>query len=146
MKYTLLILTGLCFMNLTAQTRKTIDWKPCSDFTDQFKAQVDKFNAEHKDGFQVLLSCTYSGDPSRKNLPEQKIALTSGELEGLHALRKVENAAFAAMGEYENHLYRAHHIRKPEIGEPCYHFVGIVIDTDYITVDPNPMLPTEDCP
>jgi hypothetical protein len=138
-------LLGLCSIFLTAtlvgQTRKQVDWKPCKDFTEQFAQQVDKFNAMHKDGFKVNLSCMYSGDPAHRQKPVRKVALTSAEIERLHLLRKNEAAAFKAMAEYERSLFRAHGVQKPRIGDPCFYFVGIVVDTDYITVDPNTIDP-----
>jgi hypothetical protein len=144
MKYLALVFA----FSIALMGQKQIDWKPCTDLTDQFQAQVEKFNAEHKDGLQIMLSCAYSGDPNRKRQPEQKILLTANEITHLHSLRKVEHAAYEAMDEYENYLFRTHHVRKREIGDPCYNFVGIIVDTDYITVDPSPMLAFTDpnCP
>ena len=128
-----------------AQTHRVIDWKPCQDITDKLKDQVDKFNTDHKDkdGFEIVAYCSYRGDPARKTLPTRHVNLTVGEVKQLHALRNIEDAAFKAMGEYEDYLYSTHHIIKPQLSDPCFYFVGIVVDTDYITVDPNPMLVSE---
>jgi hypothetical protein len=133
------LILWMALMPLMGQTRKPIDWKPCQDVTKQFTAQVQKFNAENKDGFQINLYCTYSGDPERNKLPEQHIALTPSEVKHLHALRQVEHASFEAMDDFEDTLFRAHHVRKPKIDEPCFYYAGIVWDKDYITVDPNPL-------
>lgn len=134
----LLIITAL---PLLSQTRKEIDWTPCKAVTDQFKTQVEKFNAEHTDGLQIMLDCIYGGDPHRKQKPERRVPLTASEIKRLHDLRKVENAGFQTMNEYELYLFHVHHIRKLEIGDPCYNFAGIKVDDDFITVDPNPMAP-----
>lgn len=133
------VLLLLCLVGCAVGQSK-LDWKPCKDFTDQFKAQVEKWNADHKDGFSVELGCTYSGDPHRVPKPKQEVTLTAAEIKHLHALRKIEDAGYDAMTEYENYLFRAHGIRRPVASEPCYYFVGIVVNTDYITVDPNPMM------
>jgi hypothetical protein len=142
----ILVVIVLC---ASAAWGKEIDWKPCTDFTDQFKAQVNKWNSEHKDGFVVELSCMFSGDPKREKFPKREVALNRQEITRLHALRAVSRAAFEAEDSYENYLFVAHHEHKPKIGEPCYYFAGIIVDTDYITVDPNPMDPEllpADCP
>jgi len=137
------VLVGGSTLFLAAQTHKQIDWKPCQAVTDKFRVEVDKFNAEHKDGFRIDLSCSYSGDPEKRLLPKQYVVLTPSEVEHLHELRKLEHAVFETMGEYEDYLFRTHDVHKPDISEPCYYFVGIVSNTDYITVDPNPLMP--DC-
>ena len=139
MKHILVILAFSLGLICRAQVRKPIDWEPCKKVTDQLRAQVDKFNAEHKDGFSITLSCMYSGDPTKRQKPKQKIPLTASEIRHLHALRKTEDAVYGSMTEYEDYLFRAHHVKKPDINKPCYYFVGIVVDTDYITIDPNPM-------
>lgn len=137
----LLLLPAIC----GGQVRKPIDFKPCTQVTDRFKAEVDKFNAAHKDGFQIMLTCTYSGDPHYVKRAEIHVALTGEELSQLHALRADEDAASGAMVEYEKHLFRAHRLRQPSVDEPCYYFAGIKIDDDYITIDPNPMMAGPDC-
>ena len=54
--YSLLFLSLLLVGNGFAQSKpKAIDWQPCKDFTDQFKAQVEKFDAEHKHGPQATV-------------------------------------------------------------------------------------------
>lgn len=133
---------SLLLISAHAFGQKQIDWKPCQDMQASLRAQIEKFNAEHRTGAQLELHCLYGGDPDRTQLPKMQIPLAPKEIETLHSLRADSNAAFAAEAAYEDHLIRAHHIRKPDLGEECYYFVGLVLDTDYITVDPNPMSPT----
>lgn len=138
--FALLLITLRC----SAQTAEPhpVDRKPCDDLMAELKARVDKFGGDHPD-YSVDVTCGYRGDPNAKKLPERHIPLTKSEVETHSALRKTETAAFEAMGKYEDYLLRAHHIRKPEFTDPCYYFVGFVLDTNYITVDPNPM--TSEC-
>lgn len=142
-----LILAGMMVGLANGQSRKEIDWSACQAVTDKFKAEVEKFNAEHAktDGFSIMAGCTYGGDPKVEKKPEIKIKLTTAEIAQLHALNKVRNAAWDALALYEDHLFLAHNIRKPSLGEHCYFFAGIVLDTDFITIDPNPMLTGDDC-
>ena len=132
----LLILLGTC----AAQSYGHVDWKPCEDLLKTFKARVDKFN-ERTDGLKIDINCVYGGDPTRRHKPEQRVELTPNEILHLHELRRAEDSAYSMMGDYENYLFRAHHIHKPEISDPCYYFVGFVVDQDYITIDPNSVDP-----
>ena len=145
MKLSIAVVLMLFSGMAAAQTRKPIDWSECQKITDQFKATVEKFNSEHKDGFSLELGCTYSGSPTQVKQPQQKVWLTPSETNHLHELRTEERAVLDEMEEYESYLFSAHHLRRPSIGEPCYYFAGIVVDTDYITVDPNPMSVEDDC-
>lgn len=141
MKSFCLALLMLGISTLSAQTRKEIDWAPCQRVTDTFRAEVEKFNSEHKDGLSIMLSCTYGGRTDIPKKPERHVALTSSEIAHHRALRRLESAAIDAIVEYQTYLLRVHHIRDPKPGDPCFHFVGFVLDSDYITVDPNPMSP-----
>ena len=136
--YSLLFLSLLLVGNGFAQSKpKAIDWQPCKDFTDQFKAQVEKFDAEHKHGPQATVGCEYSGDPDQKKVPVQHVPLSADQIKQLHALRKVEYAAFDAIRGYEDYLMATHHVHQPSTSDECWYFVGIVMDTDFITVDRN---------
>jgi hypothetical protein len=124
-----------------------IDWKPCQAVTDKFQPEVTKYNMEHKnkDGFEIMLTCEYSGDPKIPRKPKRKVNLTASEIEHLHGLRKIRDAAYEASEAYESYLFRVHHERQPKPGDPCFYYAGIVVDTDYLTIDPNPMFYGDDC-
>jgi hypothetical protein len=126
------------------QSRKPIDWTSCQAVTDQFKVQADKFNAEPHDGLKIQLACEYSGDPKRVERPKRYIPLTASEIIHLHELRGQEHAIFTAVTDYEQYLIHSHHIRQRELGDGCYNFIGFVLDDDFITVDPNPMMAEPD--
>ena len=96
-------------------------------------------------GLSINTICGYSGDPTITKQPEQHIALTASEIKHLHALRKVDSAAYEALDGYEAYLFRVHRVRKPDVQDHCYYFVGIRFSDDYITVDPNPMFADEEC-
>lgn len=133
---------GLLILLLVAaaQAQTEIDWKPCQAVVDQFKEQIEKFNTEHHDGTSINAYCQYNGDPKRVAQPKRKVPLAANEIVHLHELRAQEHAILTSVTEYEDYLIRAHHIRQYDIGSNCYNFVGFVLDDDYITVDPNPMM------
>lgn len=125
------------------QTHK-ITWDACSAQIKPWEAAVKKFNDEHaakKDGLSILLDCQYSNPSPQK--PKQKVPLTTEEINILHSLRDQSDKAFKALDAYEDLLISSHHVKKPSTSDPCYYFVGIVVDTDYITIDPN--APFGDC-
>jgi hypothetical protein len=138
---------AVVILSATAFAQSDAFWKPCKNLADKFKSEGEKFNADHKDsdGLQIEISCTYAGDPHYKRKPDQHIPLTAQEIEHLHELRHEQDAAFKSMDEYEKYLYKAHDAPYKDTSEPCWSFVGIVVNTDYITVDPNPGFPFEDC-
>lgn len=131
---------GTCFSQ-----RKEINWKPCQDVMAQFQDKVEKFNAGRKDGLHIELDCLYSGDPNYKRKPKKHIELTAKEVITLRSLREASHGAYKAQDAYEKYLLAAHHIRERDYGDPCFNFVGFVLDEEFITEDPNPMMADGSC-
>jgi hypothetical protein len=50
-----------------ATLTKPINWKPCTDVTDKFKAEVEKWNAEHHDGFAIQLPSSAQNTSIRRH-------------------------------------------------------------------------------
>lgn len=74
-------------------------------------------------------------------VPVRHISLASTELRHLRSLQALSDAAYEAQNAYEKLLMKRHGVRNVDVGDPCYHFADIVYQTDYITDDPNPMMP-----
>ena len=125
-----------------------INWKPCQDVIAPMKAAVEKFNAHRTDGFSIWLSCTLGASAAEEMAAKRPrhILLTPTEIVVLHRLREESTAAFHAQESYEKLLILKHGVKNPKIGDPCYRYVGIVADEDFITDDRNPMMPGAKCP
>lgn len=134
----LTVLTGCAI----AQTSHSIDWKPCQDVVESMQAKAEQFNNSRTDGLVLQVNCLFEGKSTRKKQPEKHVALTQKEIDQHHHLKEIENAAFKVTAAYEKYLIREHYPKGLDIGDPCYYFVGFVLDQDYITIDPNPMDPT----
>ena len=130
----LLVTTGYC---------QEINWKPCKDVTATLQGIVDRFNNGRTDGMKIDMYCTLSFSEAEKKAqkPEIRISLTEKEKSILNELRQKAHTAYAAQDAYEDLLMLDHGIKKPAFSDPCYHFVGIKVDDDFITNDPNPMMP-----
>ena len=129
-----IISTGLC-------RGQEINWKPCEDVIAPMKAAVEKFNTGRTDGLSIWLSCRLGKSTADKKAqkPPRHIPLTAEEIVFLSRLRKESKAAYEAQDAYEKFLIVKHGVNKPEIGEPCYRFVGFVLDDNFITDDQTPM-------
>lgn len=122
----------------------TVDWKTCETVIASLAGAATKFNDAHKDGPQLQIMCEYTGASLPKK-PEQHIPLTSAEAAQLRVYRENTHLAFTLQDSYMDWLLTQHKVKRPEFGDPCWHFVGVVMDTDYITVDPNSGIPNPAC-
>lgn len=134
MKSFILLLMLLIAASLHAQ----VDFTECEKVTAPWKAEIDEYNAAHKakgDGFQIQAGCMWSNPEPVK--PKIKYPISASEALVLHRLREASYRAFRAMNAYQDYLLAAHGHPKMEYSNPCYHFIGFVLDEDFITEDPN---------
>lgn len=120
--------------------------KSCDELIGPWQRTIEAFNKAHKEeGVFANLDCMWS-PPQAEKRPIQTYPITSEESVYLNILRHDSSIAYANQGAYENYLYAAHGVHKPDIGDPCYHFVGFILDDDYITDNPNGWFGYGDCP
>jgi hypothetical protein len=122
-----------------------IDWKPCDEIiTPELKKKAEDFNARHiHEGLSVMVGCSYGGDPTITRPPEKHVALSVMEKIKINYIRSKSDSAFKEQEEYEKYLIAKHGIKKPDIGNACYYYVGIKFNDDFITVDDgNPFDPS----
>lgn len=120
-----------------------IDWSACTKVTAPMEAAVKKFNAGRTDGLSIWLTCQRGQSVAevKSNKPVRHVPLTKVEAATLNELCAESDKAYKAQTAYEDSLILRHGIHKPEIGDPCYRFIGFVLDDDFITDEQNPMMP-----
>lgn len=119
--------------------------KACNELIGPWQQAIEAFNAAHKDeGVVANLGCMWQ-PPQATKRPVKTYPITPDEAVHLNILRHDSDAAYSNQDAYQNYLYIAHGIRNPEVGEPCWHFVGFILDEDYITDDPNTGFDSSDC-
>jgi len=122
--------------------QEKLDWSACESAVKSMNPQVEKWQKSLPDGFVLSLECAYEGTKEeRKRLPERHIPLTRDEIRTLNEYRKAADAFSSAQQEFESYLLQAHHLPILNYDDPCFRFIGIVMDDDFITDDPNPMMP-----
>ncbi len=119
-----------------------LDWSACKSAQNSLSQRVEELQKTLPDGFRLDIQCSYSGNAKeRKQSPVRHIPLTRNEITVLHLLRKDSHASYEALDSFEKRLLVAHRLPKLEPGDPCYRFIGFVLDDDFITDDPNPFMP-----
>lgn len=136
------ILAAVLGRTVLAQTG--VDSAPCDKVVQNMASEVTAFNSAHKDGAQLAVMCEISNANIPKK-PEIHIPLTSSETDQLHRLRRLSHEVNKDEDDYESWLIKHHGVHEMDFHEACWHFVGIVRGTDYITVDPNSSMPDPAC-
>lgn len=125
-----------------ASAQDHLDWTACQKAAAQLKDDVAALQRTLPEGFHLELTCTYSGTKSEtEKQPERHVELAKYEVAHLHELRRVADSAWSNLDAYEKLLIQRHGLPLIDYSDPCFRFVGIKLDDDFITDDPNPFTP-----
>lgn len=129
-------------MGQTAMKSVTPDWTPCTDVTDKWKPEVKAFNDAHStDGLQIEAACMFhDASPS---VPDKTYPLTNSEAARLRVLRAASAKASDARAAYEKKVIAAHGIHVADFSDPCWRYVGIKMDDNFISEAQKSAFPCE---
>lgn len=109
----------------------------CSGLED-LQNQVKNIQSE-REGVTIQLMCSVPMGHQSDTITPLKYPLSKSEIDKIHVLRLKSDLAFTSQTAYENELIRKYvpgpYNHPHAYGDPCYHFIGFILDDEFITED-----------
>lgn len=108
-------------------------------------AALEYLQKEHPD-WKIMAQCGEYEAKGEDHQTTRTTPLTAKETNDLDYRRAVSTVAFHEENRIEENILAAHHIRKPEYSDPCWHYVGIILNDHFITENlPDPAWAAAHC-